>query len=71
VADLGYINRSEEGDIEAEQNTTSEFVSILISREENMPLGVSRNKSVEGLQCPDSRGYIDEYDIAVILCIGN
>jgi hypothetical protein len=69
VADLGYVNRSEEGNIKAEQNITSEFISILICREENMPSSMSRNKSVEGLQCHDSRGYIDEYDIAVILCI--
>jgi hypothetical protein len=32
-----------------------------------MPSGMSRNKSVAGLQCPDSRKYINEHVIPVIL----
>ena len=45
VAKLGHVNRSEEGDIKTEQNITSEFVSILISREENLLSSMSRNNS--------------------------
>ena len=55
VADLAHVDRSEKGDIKAEQIIAFEYVSILIGREENKPSSVSRNKSVEGLQCPDSR----------------
>jgi hypothetical protein len=67
VPDLGHADQSEEGDIIAKQSITSKFVSILIDREENMPSGMSRNKSVEVFHCTDSGRYIDEHFIPIIL----
>lgn len=67
IVDLGHVNRSEEGDIKAEHNIRSEFASILIGRDENMASSVLRNKSVKGLQCPDSPRYNDEHVIPVTL----
>jgi hypothetical protein len=53
VAEGGQIGPFAEGNVKAEQKIRPEFVSIIIGREENMTLGMSMNKSVEGFQCPD------------------